>query len=166
MKWHSLLATFGLTLVLSTVSHAQSKAASSENRELNFRAYVELLRADIQEQRVTIITEIMQLSDEDGAKFWPIYREYHNELAQLNDIKLGAIKEYAENYDNLTEDLAASLADKILDFESRRVALKKKYFDKMKGALSAKTAARFFQVENQILMLLDLQLSSMLPAVQ
>ena len=166
MKLRTLLAAFAVVLVLSPLSQAQSKPDGSENREMNLRAYVELLRADIQEQRIGIITEIMQLSDEDGAKFWPIYREYQSELAQLNDIKLGAIKQYAENYDNITEEMASSLADKILDFEARRVALKKKYFDKMKGALSAKTAARFFQIENQILMLLDLQLSSMLPAIQ
>lgn len=166
MTWRTLLAVFGSALMFIPVSQAQTAASSAENRETNFRAYIELLRADIQAQRVGIITEIMQLSDDDATKFWPVYREYQSELAGLNDIKLAAIKQYAENYDNISEELATSLTDKILDFEAKRVALKKKYFDKMKAALSAKTAARFFQIENQILMLLDLQLSSMLPAIQ
>jgi len=36
----------------------------------------------------------------------------------------------------------------------------------MKKALSARTAARFFQVENQMQQIVDLQISSNLPALQ
>lgn len=50
--------------------------------------------------------------------------------------------------------------------ESKRIDLKKRYYTKIELALSARTAARFFQVENQILMLLDLQMASMLPVVK
>jgi len=36
----------------------------------------------------------------------------------------------------------------------------------MKKALSARTAARFFQVENQIQQVVDLQVSASLPSMQ
>jgi hypothetical protein len=87
-------------------------------------------------------------------------------LMALNDVKLGVIRDYAKNYDNFNDQKADAAANSILDFEAKRVVLKKKYYGLMKGALSAKRAAQYFQVENQIQMLLDLQVSAMLPAIK
>jgi hypothetical protein len=55
---------------------------------------------------------------------------------------------------------------KAFQLEAQRAALKKKYFDKMAESLSARTAARFFQVENQMQHIVDLQVSASLPAMQ
>jgi hypothetical protein len=76
------------------------------------------------------------------------------------------IKDYTEHYTTLSDEKARELAAGVLDLEHKRTDLKKKYFDQFADALSAKTAARFFQVENQLLMLLDLQVASMLPVVK
>jgi len=81
----------------------------------------------------------------------------------LNDDRIALIKDYATNYDNLTDASADKLALGALDLESKRHALKAKYYDRFKSALPAKTAARFLQVENQILLLLDLQIAASLP---
>jgi len=166
MRWPNTIAAVGLSVLAALPCWAQKEGVPFGNRELNFTAYVELLRSDIQASRVAVITEVMQFDDEDARKFWPIYREYQTELVALNDVKIGVIRDYAEHYENFTDANADHAANSILDFEAKRVALKKKYYDRMKNALSAKTAARFFQVENQILMLLDLQVSSMLPAMK
>jgi len=50
-----------------------------------------------------------------------------------------------------------------LGLEAKRHALKVSYYDKFKAAVSPKTAARFLQVENQILLILDLQIAASLP---
>ena len=50
--------------------------------------------------------------------------------------------------------------------EKRRTKLKKKYFKKFEKALSAITAAKFIQVENQINLLIDLQIASDLPLIK
>ena len=68
---------------------------SDDTREANLHAYVELLRSDIRSQRVAIITELMNFSEAEDAKFWPVYREYETELAKVNDDRLALIKEYA-----------------------------------------------------------------------
>jgi len=108
----------------------------------------------------------MTFTEEEDAKFWPIYREYETKLANLNDERLRGIKEYADNFDKVTEELADRLVRGALSLEERRNALKLEVYNKLKTALSAKTAARFIQVENQILLLLDLQIASSLPIVQ
>jgi hypothetical protein len=124
------------------------------------------MRSDIRARKVGIITEVMQFTDAEDAKFWPVYREYEAELAKINDDRFALIKEYAVTYDKMTDAVADRLAHGALDLETRRTALKAKYYDRFKSVMSARTAARFLQVENQILLLLDLQIAASLPIVQ
>ena len=73
-------------------AHAQAaryrRRAADDTREANLRAYVELLRSDLRAQKVAIITEVMQFTEAEDAKFWPIYREYETELAKINDDRM------------------------------------------------------------------------------
>ena len=147
-------------------AQAAKLAAPQETRDTNLIAYAELLRSDLRSQKVAIITEMMQFTDAEDAKFWPVYREYEAELAKLNDERLALIREYATKYEAITDDVADRLARSALDLEGRRHALKTKYYDRFKGALTPKAAARFLQIENQILLLLDLQIAASLPIVQ
>ena len=137
-----------------------------ETREANLRVYADLLRSDVRAQKIAILTELMEFSESEDAKFWPVYREYETALAKINDDRLGLIKEYAANYASLTDTVADRLARGALDVEARRQDLKRRYYERFASVLSPKTAARFLQVENQILLLLDLQIAASLPLVQ
>lgn len=144
----------------------KSSVAADETRDLNLRAYTELLRSDIRAQKVAIITELMQFTEKENDAFWPVYRGYEGELSKINDDRLALINEYAGVYTKLTDAVADRLARRALDLEAQRHALKVKYYDRFTSVLSPKTAARFLQVENQILLLLDLQIAASLPIVE
>jgi hypothetical protein len=148
------------------MSAQQAAVTPAETKDTNLRAYVELLRSDVRAQKVAFITELMEFTDAEDKAFWPIYREYDVELSTINDERVSGIEEYARSYDNVTDALADKLATKALQLESRRTALKEKYYTRLKSALSPKTAARFLQVENQLLMIIDLQISAALPIVK
>jgi len=153
----------GSTGTKATKPPAATASGAEDTRDTNLRAYSELLRSDLRAQHVAIITEVMGFTDAEDAKFWPVYRQYEADLAKINDDRMALIKDYAAQYDSLTDDGADKLARRALDLEAKRGALKASYYDKFKSALSAKTAARFIQVENQILLLLDLQIAASLP---
>jgi len=155
-------------LAVSTGStlRAQEKASEADTQEQNIDAYVGLLREDVQKQKVAITSQIMQFTPEQAAVFWPIYNDYTKELSALGDLRLQGIKEYAANYNSLSDQKATELANMRLEYEEKLLALKKKYFEKLSKALTPKLAVRFFQVENQLLDLIDLQISSNLPIVQ
>jgi hypothetical protein len=138
-------------------------SATDDARDTNLRAYAELLRSDLRSQHVAIITEVMQFTEPEDAKFWPVYRQYETDLAKINDDRMSMIKDYADSYEKLTDDAADKLARRALDLEARRQTLKSTTYDKLKTVVSPKTAARFMQVEHQILLLLDLQIASSLP---
>ena len=169
MAWVRQIAT---TMSIAVACLAGASTASAQTtaadatREANLHAYVELLRADLRTEKVAIITEMMQFSEDEDARFWPIYREYDTQLARINDDRIAVIKDYAAAYDKMTDDIADRLARTALDLEARRHALTTQFYDRFKSALSAKTAARFLQVERQILLILDLQIASSLPIVQ
>jgi len=140
--------------------------AQSQSRERNLRAYVELMRADLRAEKVAIITQVMGFTEAEDKAFWPVYRQYENELAKINDERLQGIEQYGKTFTSLTDATANDLMTKALDLEARRTALLQKYYTNLKTAVSPLTAARALQVERQILLLLDLQVAASLPVVE
>jgi hypothetical protein len=57
------------------------------------------------------------------------------------------------------------VADKFFDWETSRTQLRKSYFNKFAKATSAMTAAKFFQVEHRLDLLIDLELASEIPGL-
>jgi hypothetical protein len=143
-----------------------TEARARETTELNLHAYVELLRSDIRAQKVAIIAQLIEMSEAEDAKFWPLYREYEAELTSVNDKRIGLIETYARAYPDVSDALADDLVEKALDLERQRTALKAKYYARMKSALSSKIAAQFLQVEQQLHAIVDLQIAASLPVVK
>ncbi len=170
MKW--ILATalaaasFPAPNALGQQPTSDIQPATTESQETNIRAYVELMRVDVRTKKAAIFTEIMQFNDQQAAKFWPIYHEYDKELQKLNDQKLAGIQEYAKNYGNMTDEKADELAMLALELENKRNDLKKTFYEKVREQLGGIIAARFLQIENQLLMVIDLQIAASLPIVE
>jgi len=139
---------------------------ADDSKAQNIDEYVALLRHDIRTQKVAITSQLMDLTPEQAAVFWPIYKDYSKELDRLGDLRVRGIREYGENYSSMTNDKAAQLAAMRIQFEEKMTALKKSYFGKFSKALNPKLAARFLQIENQLLDILDLQIASSLPIIE
>jgi len=139
-----------LALLSAPATHAQEQ-------------YVELLRSDIRTERVAIITEAMQLSEAEASVFWTTYRNYEFEYSQIGDRRIQLIKDYAEFYENMTDEKAKELIERAFEIEEDRTKLKKKFFDQFERELPATTVARFFQIDNQLNLLIDLQIAAELP---
>jgi len=156
-------------LVSAPYAPAQENAGSgkqaSASDQQNIDAYVTLLRTDVRQQKAQMLGEVMQLSAPDAAKFWPIYEQYDAELAKLNDKRIANIKEYASAYDEMTDAKADELIGKGLDYRKQRSELLAKYYELVRKSLGGITAARFIQIEDQLLLIIDLQIYSSLPVV-
>jgi len=158
------LATLVLLVLGSLAGHGQAGGdRAGEAKSLNLAAYAELLRSDVRAQKIAILTEVMGFTEAEDAAFWPIYREYDLEMAKLGDQRTALIADYAREYATLTDATADRLASRALELEASRQAMKAKYYEKVKTALSPRTAMRFLQVEQQLLLLIDLQISAALP---
>ena len=145
---------------------AAKNTAKEDAQQKNIQEYVNLLRADVRKQKTAIMGAMLELSPDEAAKFWPIYNEYDAELTKLNDLRLANIQEYARNYDNMTESKADELIQKAFDYRKQRSELLSKYYGRVKESLGSIQAARFVQIEDQLLMIIDLQITSELPVVE
>lgn len=129
-------------------------------------SFVEMLRSDLKTQKVEIITEVMDFTEEESSAFWPVFREYDLELNKINDKRLALIKDYAANFEKMTDMKAKELMDASLKHREDELKLRKKYFKQFDKILPTIKAARFIQLENQIDLLIDLQIASELPLVE
>jgi len=171
-----LVTLFAQVAFFSQPGRAQTKTQKPEGQaaaspdanaqQKNLDAYIDLLRKDIRQQKAEIMGSVMALSAEEASKFWPIYTEYDAELTKLNDQRTNNIKEYASNYYQLTDEKADELVQKALAYQKQRAELLAKTYDRLKQAVGGVTAARFLQVEQQLLLLIDLKIISALPVAQ
>lgn len=108
---------------------------------------------------------LMSLDVDQAAKFWPIYNEYDAQLTKLNNLSLANIQNYARNYDQMTAAKADELVQNVFNYRKQRDELLAKYYGRVKDSLGAVEAARFLQIEDQLLAIIDLQITSALPIV-
>ena len=160
MRWTMSAA---VVLSMSGSLGAQAPADQQQDTTLNLSAYAELLRSDVRTLKVAIITEVMGFTEAEDRAFWPIYRDYDLEVSRLADERLRMIRDYAADYGTLSDERASGLAATALDLETRRNAAKAKCYERVKTALSPRTALRFLQVEHQLQLLIDLQVAALLP---
>ena len=138
-------------------------SASAGSSKQNLAEEIKLLRKDVRAQKQKIMGAAMGLNDEQSKKFWPIYKDYDRELSKLNDLRVGGIMAYAQNYNNMTENKADELVNGAISFHKKRIDLLANTYDKVRAALGAPLAARFVQVESMVDNLIDLQIQSNLP---
>src|SRR4029078_4215540 len=143
MARHLLAAVVAMLATAPAVGAQSAKAPAQQTKTLNLSAYTELLRSDLRAQKVSIITEVMEFTEEEDKAFWPLYREYDTEMSKLGDERGALTAEPARNYDALTDEVADKLAKSALDLEARRQAVKAKLYEKVRAALKPKTAFRF-----------------------
>jgi hypothetical protein len=129
----------------------------------NVNDFIQLLKSDVQSDKIAIITEVMEFTDQQSEVFWPIYNDYSNELGKLSDVRIANIKDFAANYDSLTDVKADQLINTSFDFQSDRLNLNEKYYNKFAEALGATVAAKYMQLEYEIQLIIDLSVNSNLP---
>jgi hypothetical protein len=129
----------------------------------SFDSAISMVRAGIQANKTAMVGQAMNFNDKDGAVFWRIYRQYEYERSKLDDRRVDVIKEYTDKYPDLADTDAQAIAVRMLECDSRIVALKKKYFKKFSKVLPALTVTRFFQLERRIDLMVDMKVESTLP---
>ena len=99
-------------------------------------SFIELLRSDVKTNKKAIITAAMDFTDTQASVFWPIYRNYEFDLDKLGDARVTMIKDYAENYQSMTDAKAKELMEKAFKFQEERLKLRRKYFNEISKTLS------------------------------
>ncbi len=126
-------------------------------------SYIEVLKSEMKTDKKAIITETMRFTEKESQAFWPIYNEFEHELDKLANKRIANIKDFAANYDSLSDKKADELLMNSFSFLEDRLSLNKKYYKKFAEVLTPTVAAKYMQLENQIQLILDLSIAANLP---
>ena len=127
---------------------------------------IELMRKDLRSIRKKVIAANLKLTDDQAAKFWPVYDRYIADLVKINNTKYDLLKEYFDSYGSLTPEQADTMTTRLLNFDVSVAELRQKYQPIVRAVLPAKETASFFQLDRRISAMIDLQLASQIPLVQ
>ena len=127
---------------------------------------IQLLRSNVQAEKNDIITHTMLFNDQESAAFWPIYRDYARDQQVIGDDRWKLIKEYADHYDTLDNAKADDLAKQMFSVDSKIITLREEYWPKFEKALGGKRAAKFYQVDNRLSLMINLGLTSEIPLIR
>ena len=126
---------------------------------------IQLMRSDIQAGKNQIITATMQFSDAESKAFWPVYRDFARDQQVIGDERVQLIKDYAANYDSMDDSKAKDMVQRMINVEDKTLNLREDYWPKFMKALGAKRAAKFYQVDSRLSLLINLQLTSAIPLI-
>ncbi|MGH9885434.1 MAG: hypothetical protein ACREBE_07885, partial [bacterium] len=80
-------------------------------------AEVESLVSAIRSNRKALIAVNLGLTDDEAAKFWPVYDRYQKEINAIGDRQLAIINDYIASFATLQDDKALKLMDDYLAVE-------------------------------------------------
>jgi hypothetical protein len=112
------------------------------------------------------VAEAMQFSDAESALFWELYNEYNLEANKVHNKRIALIKDFADNYENLSDEKADELWSGVLSYQQQLLKLKKSYYKKFKKIIPIGQAARYFQIENKIDALISAKLAAEIPLIE
>ena len=129
---------------------------------------MDILRQKIKSDKKLLVAQNLNLTDAEGAAFWPVYEAYQKELQQINGRLTATINAYADAYNKgpVANDAAKKLIDEALAIDDAELQLKKTAIPKVMAALPAMKAARYIQIENKIRAAIRYELAASIPLVQ
>jgi hypothetical protein len=165
MRINCLLAIGTVFLLGASALSAQDLKVSNSAPTSISNTEIDMLRKDLRDQKKQIVAANMPLTGDEAAKFWPLYDEYTQETIKLNDERYGLVKEYATNYATMTDAQAANFIRRWIGVDEKASKLRQSWIPKFEKVIGEKKAATFTQIDRRVGLMIELQLSSMMPLV-
>lgn len=121
------------------------------------------MRQDLRKQKQKLIAENLPMTELEAVKFWAVYQKYSKEIQGINDEKFEMIHSYAQNWPSMSNEDALIFTRRWLEVDEKLIQLRSKYFLLVRDALPGKKAATFFQLDERIGMMINLEIASQLP---
>jgi hypothetical protein len=158
MMMMRLVMAFAVAAALATPAMAQSTGTTN----------MDILRQKVKADKKLVIAQNLNLTDAEGAAFWPVYDTYQKELQAINERLAAGILAYADAYNKgpVTNETAKKLLDEALAVDQAEAQLKGATVPKVLAVLPAVKAARYIQIENKIRAAIRYELAANIPLVQ
>ena len=141
-------------------------ALRAQAQDTSLANAIQLMRSDVRANKTQIIGRALALPDSQANVFWPLYRQFEVEAAKLTDERVQVIRDYVGAYNTLTDQQALDIVKRVMDLDERRVKLNRDQYKEFAKHLPGKTVAHFFQLNNFLNRVIDLEVTAALPEVK
>jgi Spy/CpxP family protein refolding chaperone len=155
----SMFAQASQTPAAQSASGAGAQSSNISDQD------IEMLRADLRAQRKAIVAQNMTLTPDEATKFWPIFDQYRQEAIKANDERWAVIKDYAANYNTMSDAQAQDYIKRSTAVDQQLLALRMKYVPVFEKVISTQKTALWYQIDRRIDLLINLQFSTVIPMV-
>ena len=150
-----------LLIVIAMLSFAMPSFADDLDQ------YIKLLKTDLKADARDIVNKgMVTFTPEEAKRFWPIYESYMAEREKFLDARLALIMEYADNFDKMTDEKAQQLLNRRFEQLKLRNQLDEKYRPQFATALSPRRLVRFYQIQQQLEVMIELKAISNIPMMK
>jgi hypothetical protein len=162
------LALFSVAALCALLSSGATLGADQpivNEKFADLEPAIQMLRAEVGKDRREVVKNSMLLTESEGKTFWPLYDEYRGEMHKQGDRRVRLITDFAANRNAMSEDEAERLTKEALSIDEDKISVKRDYVKKMSKVLSARTVARFFQIDAKLDAITDAELAARIPLI-
>jgi hypothetical protein len=152
-KAYNILLTAGMAMFVWTGN------AETVNDDIQAK------RSALKVDRKAAVAEELQITEQEGKAFWPLYQQYRAEMDKSGDALIALIKDYAQLYPNVPDDRAKVMLNQLCDLEKQLVETRNSYLKKFQEVISPAKTLRFAQVESRLDLALRNGLAAGVPLV-
>lgn len=151
------IAVLALTAGIGVPAFCQAAAES--------RKEVDLTRQAIQQKRQDIVSSVIELTEEEGKAFWPLYRDWRAKMAGLGDRTVTLIEQLNDVAAQRSDQEASAMLDEWMKIKQEELKLRKEYIKKFGKVLPMKKVARFIQLEAKMDSAIQYDLAGRVPLI-
>ncbi len=149
-----------LIIIFCTIFIAQTTVQAQSYQE-----EIDLFQSVFGMEKKEVFEYFIDLDGEAESNFWTLYDEYENSRKAIGKTRIYLIKDYADNYDELTPEKTDDLMKSMIQQKSSLDKLVNKYYKKIKKGSGTKAAAQFLQLETYILAAVRVEIMQTIPFI-
>ena len=153
----------GLLIALPLAAAEPTPEPKPTQEELD-KAFADF-RETLQAAETEIQSKGMSLSTDEATKFWPVFKRYQSEQKEIIDAQIEAVRQYARDYETLTDEQAVAYVTSLLERDQKIHDLRVKYLAEYQKVLPADKAARVIHISRRLGLAGQAKLASVIPLV-
>lgn len=148
-------ALLGVVVGLTTPAYAQDKAGDVTD--------MQALRQAVRNDKRALVASMLNLSDSEAKRFWPIYETYQREIDNNGRRRSVALQELMFRDRPMTNPAAKQYATELLAVDEALMRARRAMRNRVMRALPAVKAARYMQLEEKIRAVQDYDVAATVP---
>ena len=111
---------------------------------------MQALRTAVRADKKAYVASVLNLTDAEAKKFWPLYDAYQRDVDMANRQRSRAVEQWIGFDRPLSDEFARNLAKDLIASDEIELRARRTLQNKLMRALPPKKAARYLQLEAKI----------------